>query len=824
MIKTLVTTAAILTLATQYAQSETRPLGEIFENEHVVVSESDPVALPIATQALHAAQASVQPGDPLTSLLDAQGQPAALPGLFTGPSSTGLVSSTSADQGKYLDADGNFSDPVANLTPADVGALPIEAIAEGAYRLWQADGNSWLDLVNGTGTLYRVTSSNVVTTVADTNTIVIVDSDNYNGPDGPFNFSGIGFEIINYSANEEGWDIIILSYEPPFAEWNLYAEVDAINFYEWNFAGVENELDMPATSTSTANNATGTVTIDYEIYNTVTNQVPVTNSVAIATLPDLQAAIASLAEDYTPTAELHPVALSGDYNALEHRPVLLASNDVFRAAHWGSGGDTDWTGWDVSGDPSVVDGALRMPWESETEYAYQLENGIAGWALDFSSVEHPNLWWSTNQVDWASISGPLRFPVWIKLTIGTPPPTFGGGSATDITRLTIDSYESLAHIGKFPLRGIDVEVDIEPQTEHGATSKHYVDNQVAPVDAKAEQALKWWEQIAEGDAHMDGNRLHLGGGWSLLGPTDGYAALSFGGAVLTVQGDEQAQFALQLAAENVLTARFDTDGMAILGWSGPAENMWLDVSTNGLHESEDAWVEYAATMTAGVWARVPTQSMSAISNNQFRISFENPRWGEDTAFFRVLTPANDLAALRSTVPLRAPSMMLSESNSVETATFPGVLTFENVVDVPSAVAGHGHVYVHNGEVYAMDEDGNAQQLSSHREGRPVLHEFNVYSGWGTRIDWFSALAGDADAIERYRLPESQRRNWQADQAALAIRSADARAQWQSTPAHLRRTPEPALRQPAPMPEWLREHIEADADPLDADRLPGKVDR
>lgn len=421
-----------------------------------------------------------------------------------------------------------------------------------------------------------------------------------------------------------------------------------------------------------------------------------------------------------------------------------------------------------------------------------------------------NFDYSTDGEEWNN-TVPAGQPAYARLWYGGALPSPGGDPTLPVSSGTIYSLDNTDVVGRENLTDHQTLSVGNPSQPAHAAPKSYVD----AVDAKAQQALKWWEQRAEGDAHMDGNRLHLGGGWALLGEAEGFAALSFDAALVAVAGDTAAQFAVQISGENVLTARFDTNPMHITDWSGYDETMWVDVHTNGLHESDEAWVEYTDNLLSGVWYRASNQSDDLPTTNEtFRIEFDNDLFEiSSTGFFRVMTPANSLAAFRSTVPMRVPSMMISESNSVVQTTFPGVLTFEDT-DPPSAVAGHGHIYVHNGEVYAMDQDGNAQQLSSHREGRPVLHEFNVYSGWGTRVDLLDAFAGVEGAVERYRLPPEQRREWDADQQFVERRSREARQQWTDTPTRLRRTEEPVLRTARQMPQWLMDAVESETDPLD----------
>lgn len=166
--------------------------------------------------------------------------------------------------------------------------------------------------------------------------------------------------------------------------------------------------------------------------------------------------------------------------------------------------------------------------------------------------------------------------------------------------------------------------------------------------------------------------------------------------------------------------------------------------------------------------------------------------------------ANNLAALRSMVGIRAPSIMISESNSVSVTTPDGCLVFESIADFPAAIANHGQIYAVTGEVYVADAEGNITRLSSHDEGAWKPRSWNAYTGWGTEVDMLSGTR------TRFRAPIT--RDWDADQQALARQQDEAIRRWESMPPKQRRERRPPPYVAKPMPAWMRRVRNATEDP------------
>ena len=518
-----------------------------------------------------------------------------------------------------------------------------------------------------------------------------------------------------------------------------------------------------------------------------------------------------------PTNALAVVAHTGGFYDLLSRPTVLASNPVDVAAVQ-FGGASGWVGWTgTTGVTISPAGSISFASTAGDAWAGTTGPVVTGLASIVSVISTTTRGaWMRASTDGVTFEDPglmskadRTLPLWLAISSPAPPPGPQGTAA--VSRISCDVWRDLSRVGEvFPVHGVSVRVD-DPDDSLDAANRAYVDRRADISDASAAQALRWWEQRAQGDAHMGGYRLHLGGDWSILQEGDGWGALSFDGSVgLGVVGDS-TQFAVQLASENILIARFDTEGMAITAWSGKKlapTQMYLTVSTNGLPASPDAdsaWAEYAQSITAGLWYRVPDQVVSLPTNAAtFRVAFPNPEPAATSLYFRVMRESGNLAALRSMVPLRAPSMMISESNSVAVATTPGVIVMDSIAGNPAAISGHGQIYAVAGELWVMDGSGNATRISSHDGAAWVQVSANLYTGWGTRFDVASGLR------ERFRL--SELRDWDADQAALAARQADAVAKWDAQPAAERRAARPEAYAPRPMPDWMVKDREAKDDP------------
>jgi len=662
-------------------------------------------------------------------------------------------------------------------------------------------------VVGGTGTLFRVTHH------YDTNTVVIDSaSEDYNGPTVGTELEWDGTKYVDngYPAELEYQGGGISSYV--FTYW--------VGGYGGDYV-VMPELGESVFPKTFAAHATGTVTIDYDRWT-------VTNSTVLASTNDIAAQIDALnlgtmaeedAGDYSKSNELATVAHTGEYDDLLYTPTMLASNPIDRAAVVFGVDGVGWDGWTLT-NASITAGGHVVSTSSDDMFACSpgpVVTGLAAIAINYdSSLGQPvYLEASTNGVLWSTpdyMSKVARtLPLWLRFSarsIATIPDEV---ATVAVERVTCDLWRDNNRVGEvFPLHGVAVQVD-DPDDPLDAANRNYVDRVAGRAQDDATQALKWWEQRAEGDAHLNGHRLHLGSNWSILGDADSWAALSNDGSVgLGVVGDS-AQFSIQLANENVLVARFDTSMMSIQDWSGAGADMWLTVSTNGLPESPaeaDAWVEYTDDLLSGLWYKVPVQSNDLpVAAATFTIGFANPIWGTSPqGYFRVMRQANNLAALRTMVPLRSPSIMVSASNSVAVPTSEGALVFESIGADPAGIADHAQLYAVAGEMWAMDADGNATRLTTHDDGAWVATSVNLYTGWGTSVDM---LTGERT---RYRLPASQRRDWEADQAAIAARVRQAIRLWDNAdPAH-RREVRPRPYTPRPIPQWIATQREAKTDP------------
>ncbi len=695
-----------------------------------------------------------------------------------------------------------------------------------ALRTIQPGGTNWVAVANGTATLYRLSQT------IDTNAVVLTVTETLAGegtvsvPVGAHTLYGVwGSEPANWSATNV-----------PSA-WNLQGggvTWGGESSQRWQVRGPDMEwagwwqtgadgVDLPAALEIVEGFGAGS--LDWR--RTVT-----TNVHALATLADLSGTSAGLSpEDLAAaTNALARVAHTGLYYDLLSRPTVLASNpvDVAAVAFGGASGWLSWTG--TAGIVIKPAGAL-VALGLNAEFAGTTAPVVTGLASaqmsDLSTIRNAIMVASVNGREWVTPNGLTKAeragPLYLGLSFPATPPGTSGTSA--VTRISCDTWRDLSRVGEvFPIHGVSVRVD-DPEDVLDAANKAYVDLRADASDATGAQALRWWEQRAQGDAHMGGYRLHLGGDWSILQEGDGWGALSFDGSVgLGVVGDS-TQFAVQLAAQNILIARFDTEGMAITAWSGKKTSptsMYLTVATNGLpavRTSASAWAEYAPSITAGLWFRVPSQVVSLPTNTAtFRITFPNPEPAATSLYFRVMRASGNLAALRSMVPLRAPSMMISESNSVAVATTPGVIVIDSIAGNPAAIATHGQIYAVAGELWVMDGSGNATRISSHDGAAWVQVSANLYTGWGTRFDVVSG------ARERFRLP--QLRDWDRDQADLAAKQADAMARWDAQQTSERRAARPEAYAPRPMPDWMaRERAASDKDdpsPIPKDSSSGKA--
>lgn len=521
---------------------------------------------------------------------------------------------------------------------------------------------------------------------------------------------------------------------------------------------------------------------------------------------------------YAISSHLSEVAFDGLYNSLSDRPVVLASNGIASASHcWGTGlgGWTGWTASNMTLTPSnavlsgnaggyletvgMITGVVNVTQSGVGLNSYS-DDGLVTLSYDGGAN-----WYPLASLPAKAIRvGGARLRISMPETPGLP----GSTPRWELNSVAVDTWIDSSRASEvFPLHAVSVRADL-PSDALDVANKAYVDTVCGLARDTAERALTWWNNPAEGDAYLNGHRLHLGGGWSLIGEPGSFAAISNDGSVgLGVVGDS-AQFSVQLANENILVARFDTAMMQIISWSGAASNMWLSVATNGLPANPDsasAWVEYSAALDSGVWSRAPVQATALPTNGaSFRISFVNPRWGQTNGYFRVMRQSGNLAALRSMVPLRAPSIMISESNSVAVSTSPGVLTLDSIAQAPAAIDNHAQLYSVLGELWVLDGDGNATRLSTHDGPLWVAKSCNVYTGWGTTVDMISG------SRSRFRL--TTLRSWDDDQKAVAAAQEDAIRTWKETPPDKRRTPRPHAYVIKPEPSWITEQKSAAVDP------------
>lgn len=665
---------------------------------------------------------------------------------------------------------------------SDLAAL--EALATNRVtKLETPDGSRWIDATGAVWSITQIPVTNIVCTLSPLFG-VIIGPDAYDRPEQNIYIGEPNTQLdagnswyINFDQNHEGLFNVFNFYYPAY----------------WSATG----YDPPLVATGGDDNWFGTATFEYQIsYTAVTSRID-----TVATHNDLA-----------------PVAFTGQYTSLSNRPVVLASNGIARASHaWGLGYG-GWSGWVATNCTLTTSNAVMTGTQGcvlqtvgevtgivSVSYSGLGYGGYANAANVALSYDGGQSWVGLTDLPAKSErTGGALIRITQPETAGLP----GQTSGWTLYNVIVDTWVDSSRASEvFPLHAVSVRADL-PSDSLDVANKAYVDALTTVAQDTANRALSWWNNPAQADAYMNGHRLHLGGGWSILGDTNSFAAFSNDGSVgLGVVGDN-SQFSLQLAEENILIARFDTAMMQILSWSGAASNMWVMVSTNGLPLSPDsssAWIEYSSSVGNGVWARAPIQTVSLPTNAAlFRISFENPRWGESKAIFRVMRQSGTLAALRSMVPLRAPSMMISESNSVAIATSPGVIIIDSIAAAPAAVENHAQLYSVLGELWVMDGDGNATRLSTHDGPLWVARSCNVYTGWGTSIDMVSGVR------TRFRLEKL--RSWDDDQTEVAAAQNDAIRTWLETPADKRRTKKPLPYVAKPEPSWITEQKNATDDP------------
>ncbi len=268
-----------------------------------------------------------------------------------------------------------------------------------------------------------------------------------------------------------------------------------------------------------------------------------------------------------------------------------------------------------------------------------LPGGVAAVA---ASVEGPMLavWQvSLDGVSWTNYAATAS-PCYVRLLLVDEPP-HPGDPTTVVTSISAHSWTRPDLVGESADTAGQVVLVDDPAEPRQVVNKRSMDAAVAAVSP-----IDWSHYPAQSAVRLDGHKLMLGGGWSLVEEA-GLGYLSYADVEISTNG-------LVIANNGgiIMTAEGGLQGLNIAGIETDGSNVTINISTNGV--TSQPIVQYTPSLSIIDWQSLAplSETWPATTNGMYQVVVELPG---TPSWFRAV---RETGAAR--IDLHAPLYVLGE--------------------------------------------------------------------------------------------------------------------------------------------------------------------